>query len=49
MKLATLKDGTKDGKLLVVSKDLTRAVIAVSVAPTLQQAIETWPASEPKL
>jgi fumarylacetoacetate (FAA) hydrolase len=49
VKLATLKDGTKDGKLLVVSKDLTRAVIAVSVAPTLQQAIETWPTSEPKL
>jgi fumarylacetoacetate (FAA) hydrolase len=49
LKLATLKDGTKDGKLLVVSKDLARGVIAASVAPTLQQAIETWPASEPKL
>jgi fumarylacetoacetate (FAA) hydrolase len=49
VKLATLKDGTKDGKLLVVSKDLTRAVIAASVAATLQQAIETWAASEPKL
>lgn len=49
MKLATLKDGTKDGKLLVVSKDLSRAVIAVSAAPTLQQAIETWSSSEAKL
>ncbi len=49
MKLATLKDGTKDGKLLVVSKDLSRAVIAASVAATLQQAIETWASSEPKL
>jgi fumarylacetoacetate (FAA) hydrolase len=49
VKLATLKDGSKDGKLLVVSKDLSRAVIAVSVAPTLQQAIETWSVSEPKL
>lgn len=49
MKLATLKDGTRDGKLLVVSRDLTRAVIAISAAPTLQQALETWSASEPKL
>ena len=49
MKLATLKDGTKDGKLLVVSRDLSRAVIAISAAPTLQQAIETWSSSEGKL
>jgi fumarylacetoacetate (FAA) hydrolase len=49
VKLATLKDGTRDGKLLVVSRDLARAVIAVSAAPTLQQAIETWPGCEAKL
>ncbi len=49
MKLATLKDGTRDGKLLVVSRDLSRAVIAVSAAPTLQQALESWSASEPRL
>jgi fumarylacetoacetate (FAA) hydrolase len=49
VKLATLKDGTKDGKLLVVSRDLSRAVIAISAAPTLQQAIETWSSSEAKL
>ena len=49
MKLATLKDGTRDGKLLVVSKDLARAVIAVSAAPTLQQAIETWSGCEARL
>jgi fumarylacetoacetate (FAA) hydrolase len=49
LKLATLKDGTKDGKLLVVSRDLTRAVIAISAAPTLQQALETWSSSEAKL
>jgi len=49
VKLATLKDGTRDGKLLVVSKDLSRAVIAASVAPTLQQALENWAACEPKL
>lgn len=49
MKLATLKDGTPDGRLLVVARDLSRAVIAASVAPTLQQAIESWANSEPKL
>lgn len=49
MKLATLKDGTRDGKLLVVSRDLSRGVIAASAAPTLQQALETWSACEPKL
>jgi fumarylacetoacetate (FAA) hydrolase len=49
MKLATLQGGSMDGKLLVVSKDLTRAVVAASVAPTLQQALGSWAASEPKL
>jgi len=49
VKLGTLKDGSRDGKLLVVSKDLARAVIAVSAAPTLQQALESWPSSNPKL
>jgi fumarylacetoacetate (FAA) hydrolase len=49
VKLATLKDGTRDGKLLVASRDLTRAVMAASVAPTLQRALETWATSEPKL
>jgi fumarylacetoacetate (FAA) hydrolase len=49
MKLATLQGGSMDGKLLVVSKDLTRAVVAASVAPTLQQALDAWPVSEPKL
>jgi fumarylacetoacetate (FAA) hydrolase len=49
LKLGTLKDGSRDGKLLVVSKDLARAVIAVSAAPTLQQALENWQTSNPKL
>src|SRR5271154_4853177 len=35
MKLATLKDGTRDGKLVVVSKDLTRAVAATAIAGSL--------------
>jgi fumarylacetoacetate (FAA) hydrolase len=42
VKLATLKDGTRDGTLLVVSRDLLRAVAATGVAPTLLAAIEHW-------
>ena len=46
MKLATLKDGSRDGRLVVVSRDLTRAVAAAPVAPTMQYAIEHWQAVE---
>jgi fumarylacetoacetate (FAA) hydrolase len=49
VKLATLKDGTKDGKLLVVSNDLARAVVAASIASTLQAALENWNACAPRL
>ncbi len=42
MKLATQKNGTRDGRLLVVSKDLRRAVIASHVAPCLLAAVEQW-------
>ncbi|OEY66043.1 fumarylacetoacetate hydrolase family protein [Marinobacter sp. X15-166B] len=48
MKLATLNTG-RDGELLVVSRDLTRAVRATGIAATLQQAIENWDALAPKL
>ncbi|MEQ8772336.1 MAG: 2-keto-4-pentenoate hydratase, partial [Erythrobacter sp.] len=34
MKVATLKDGTRDGRLVVVSKDLTRCCAADNIAPT---------------
>ncbi|WP_085663816.1 MULTISPECIES: fumarylacetoacetate hydrolase family protein [unclassified Pseudomonas] len=46
MKLATLKDGTRDGRLLLVSRDLTRAVSAADLAPTLQAAIDHWSSVE---
>ncbi len=49
MKLATLRDGSQDGQLLVVSRNLQRAVKATSVAPNLLAAIESWPVSEPRL
>ncbi|MCP8891048.1 fumarylacetoacetate hydrolase family protein [Sphingomonas faeni] len=42
MKLATLKDGSPDGVLHVVSRDLTRSVAATAITPTLQTAIEKW-------
>ena len=42
MKLATLNDGTRDGKLVVVSKDLTRYCAASNIAPTLQAALDNW-------
>lgn len=49
MKLASLKNGTRDGALIVVSRDLTRAVAASDIAPTLQAAIEEWERAEPRL
>lgn len=42
MKLATLKDGSPDGVLHIVSRDLTRSVAATGIAPTMQAAIEQW-------
>lgn len=42
MKLATYRNGSRDGRLLVVSRDLTRAVDAAAIAPTMQYAIEHW-------
>ena len=48
MKLASLKSG-RDGNLIVVSRDLSRAVSAGSIAPTLQAAMDNWAECEPKL
>src|ERR1700729_319108 len=48
MKLASLRSG-RDGKLLVVSRDLSRAVKAASIAFTLQQALDDWDAINPRL
>lgn len=49
MKLATLRNGSPDGQLLVVSRDLRRAVQATHVAPNLLAALSSWPQSEPRL
>ena len=48
MKLASLKDG-RDGRLVVVSRDLSRCADARAVAPTLQAALDDWAAAEPRL
>ena len=42
MKLATLRDGTRDGQLVCVSNDLTRCAPAGSIAQTLQAALDHW-------
>ena len=48
MKLATLKDG-RDGRLVVVSRDLARCASAENVAPTLQAALDSWTTARPEL
>ena len=49
MKLASLKGPTRDGTLVVVNRDLTRAVRADGIAATLQDALENWDVTAPKL
>jgi len=49
MKLGSLKEGGRDGTLIVVSRDLTRAVRATGIAATLQQALEDWSNLTPRL
>jgi fumarylacetoacetate (FAA) hydrolase len=49
MKLATHKSAERDGRLLVVSDDLSRAVGVDSIAPTLQAALDDWKRIEPRL
>jgi fumarylacetoacetate (FAA) hydrolase len=49
MKLATLRNGSRDGQLMVVSRDLVRALPVPHVAPTLQAALDDWPRLAPRL
>lgn len=49
MKLATLADGTRDGMLAVVSRDLRLAHLADGIAPTLQRALDDWTFIAPQL
>ncbi len=49
MKLGSLKEGGRDGTLIVVSRDLSHAVRADGIAPTLQRALEDWSSVAPRL
>lgn len=49
MKLATLKEGGRDGTLIVVSRDLAHGVAATDIAPTMQAALDDWQRSAPRL
>ena len=49
MKLATLNDGSRDGTLIVVSRDLSLYAAAIEIAPTLQAALDGWDAAAPRL
>ncbi|GAB3343714.1 fumarylacetoacetate hydrolase family protein [Marilutibacter aestuarii] len=49
MKLGSLKEGGRDGTLVVVSRDLARAVKATDIADTLQRALEDWSNLAPRL
>lgn len=49
MKLATLKNGTRDGQLVVVSKDLSKAVATPEIATTMQVALDNWSDVEAQL
>ncbi|HEX9327582.1 MAG TPA: 2-keto-4-pentenoate hydratase, partial [Reyranella sp.] len=49
MKLGSLKEGGRDGTLIVVDRALKKAVRAGAIAPTLQKAFDDWKTAEPKL
>ena len=49
MKLASLRRGGRDGTLVVVSRDLARAVVVPEVTPTLQAALDDWTVVAPRL
>ena len=49
MKLASLKEGGRDGTLIVVNRELSRAVRATGIASTLQAAMDDWANVAPRL
>jgi fumarylacetoacetate (FAA) hydrolase len=49
MKLASLREGGRDGRLIVVGRDLSRAVRVPEIAPTLQTALDDWTELGPRL
>ena len=49
MKLATYKDGSRDGQIVVVSRDLSQAVYASNIANRMQQVLDDWNYLSPQL
>jgi len=49
VKLATLRRGGRDGRLALVSRDLSRCVLVPGIAPTLQAALDDWTTVAPRL
>jgi fumarylacetoacetate (FAA) hydrolase len=49
VKLATLRRGGRDGRLVIVSRDLQRCVQVPGIAPTLQAALDDWDSVAPRL
>ena len=49
MKLASYKDGSRDGQLVVVSRDLSQAHFASGIATRLQQVLDDWGFLSPQL
>lgn len=49
MKLATLRNGQRDGRLVVVNRALTQFAAVPAIAPTLQSALDRWSEVEPLL
>jgi fumarylacetoacetate (FAA) hydrolase len=49
VKLATLRRGGRDGRLVIVSRDLSRCLPVPGIAPTLQSALDDWETLGPRL
>lgn len=49
MKLGSLKEGGRDGTLIVVSRDLQHAITATGIAATMQAALDDWSNTAPRL
>jgi len=49
MKLASLRNATRDGQLVIVSRDLSTAIDASGIAPNLRSALDHWALIEPEL
>lgn len=49
MKLATYRNGTRDGQLMVVSRNLNAAVAVPAIASCMQELLDNWDGIAPKL